>query len=1283
MSNPRVLPWNARLATGLPEIDTEHRLLIKLVNRLCQRLTDGVGAEEFRTLLGEFKRHTEVHFQNEEDMMYRYAYVVSDAHRHLHFKAHQGLLACLDNIGGLAGAQPSDVIEHLLALMAEWLGFHIQNIDKRLAKRIIALRSGSPIGRAMVKEDAFEESLVETMNELYESLGKRTLEMAEANGLLQENEQRYHSLFDHMLGGFAYCQMIYEDNQPQDFVYLEVNAAFEHLTRLKNVTGKKISEVIPGLRESDPQLFEIYGRVAAGGAPERLETYVKALDIWLSLSVYSPRQGYFVVVFDDISARVGATRKLAESRNVLQSVMDTLPIRVFWRDRKSRYLGCNMAFAIDAGETSLLGVIGKTDAQLAWGAQTELYRTDYQQVMDSGIPKLAYEEPRTTPDGKTIWLSISKMPLRNEAHETIGVLGVYEDITARRLAEESMQLASSVYQNSSEAMIITDANNTIITVNPAFTKVTGYTEQEVVGRTPKDFSSGRHDKAFFQAMWQELSTTGRWQGEIWDRRKNGEEYAKWLTINTILNAEGKVHRYVALFSDITEKKKSDELIWQQANFDTLTGLPNRRMFHDRLEQEIKKARRTGLPLALLFLDLDRFKEVNDTMGHDMGDLLLKEAAQRLTGCVRETDTVARLGGDEFTLILSELDDPGNIERIVRNILRKLAEPFLLGDEIAYISASIGITFYPEDATAVEELVKQADQAMYASKEAGRNTCNFFNKQMNIDAVKHLSLSNSLRRALEQGNFVLYYQPLVDVELGRAVGVEALVRWMHPEHGLVPPAEFIPLAEETGLIVPLTEWVLETACTQLRAWQTAGLPVVRMGVNLSACHFRQPGLVDTVARVLHKTHIDPRHLELEITESVVMQHTETTVAILKALKNIGVQLAVDDFGTGYSSLSYLKMMPVGTLKIDRAFVCDVTTDPEDAALAKAIIAMAHSLHLRVTAEGVETEGQLNFFVDQHCDEIQGYYFSRPVPAEDCAKFLQQYQLPNALIGKTQERTLLVVDDEVNIAASIKRLLRGDGYRVLTAESARAGLELLATNEVGVIISDQRMPEMTGVDFLRRVKELYPDTIRIVLSGYTDLKTITDAINEGAIYKFLTKPWEDEQLRENVHEAFQRYDLKLENVRLGREVERANDELFSINKELKQRVEEKTMEICHNLNILQISQEILEYLPAAVIGVDDDGLIVLANSKANALFAAEKDGPLFGCEAQERLPAPFLDFIAEADETAHGVTLADGRHMSLICHRMGEMCESKGTVAVITPNGKGAGNIRNAQSKRMNG
>jgi len=703
-----------------------------------------------------------------------------------------------------------------------------------------------------------------------------------------------------------------------------------------------------------------------------------------------------------------------------------------------------------------------------------------------------------------------------------------------------------------------------------------------------------------------------------------------------------------------------------AYYDVLTGLSNRTLLQDHISQAMSQADRSRHMAAILFIDLDRFKNINDSLGHSIGDSVLKLAAERLTGCIREVDTVARLGGDEFVVLLTDIGRAEDITVVAQKILETLAQPFVIDLHEFYLTASIGISVYPKDGEDVETLLKTADAAMYRAKGSGRNCFEFFTKEMNDLAMRQMLLEGQLRQALGRNELEVYYQPQADLKSGHIIGVEALLRWQHPEMGMISPAEFIPIAEEAGLIVPIGEWVLETACRQAVAWRTTDLPRLRMAVNLSVRQFADNKLTASVKRILKKTGHDPQLLDLELTESVLMQGAEETITILEDLRKLGISLSVDDFGTGYSSLSYLKRFPVTSVKIDQSFVRDVTTDPDDAALARSIISMAHELRLRVIAEGVETEGQLTFLINHRCDEMQGYHLSRPLPADECAALMRQFVglPPRQTAEGTRQRTLLLVDDEAYIATLFKHLLCDEGYRILTAASGREGLELLAVNQVDVIIADQRMPEMTGVEFLQRVKELYPDTVRIVLSGYTELKSITAAISEGAIYQFLSKPWKDEQLRRQVREAFRHYELKQENVRLTEEIEHANEALSEIKRGPERRVAEKTQEIHRNINVLQVSQEILEHLPTAVIGIDDDGLIVVANHQANWLFDGEGGGPLLGCEARERMPASFVACAADIEGRSHPAILPDGRRVSIVCHRMGEMCKSSGTILVIS-------------------
>jgi len=579
-----------------------------------------------------------------------------------------------------------------------------------------------------------------------------------------------------------------------------------------------------------------------------------------------------------------------------------------------------------------------------------------------------------------IWHFFSS-PLGQLADGRRAVISMAMDITERKKAENELKLAAMVYQDSSEAMMVTDSSNRIIAVNPAFEQITGFRAGEVLGKNPNFLKSSKHGKEFFRAMWKTIDKTGRWKGEIWNRAKNGEDFAILLSINTTFDSNGTVLRRVALFTDITKKKESDELIWNQANFDALTGLPNRRLFRDQLKHAIRKSRRTNQPLALMFLDLDGFKDVNDTLGHNMGDQLLKQAAERLHGSVREIDIVSRLGGDEFTVILSELSAPDNVNRVAQHILQQLSKPFHLEDEIAHVSASIGITLYPDDATDIEDLLKNADQAMYAAKQHGKNQYQYFTASMQEAALARMRLVNDMRVALENRQFEVFYQPIVELASGAIHKAEALIRWRHPVRGLIKPAEFIPLAEDTGMINSFGDWVFHEAANQAAKWRETHHREFQISVNISPVQFKKEG-IDSLVWFEHLKSIGlpAQGIVVEITEGLLLEASENVMHQLLAFRDAGIEVALDDFGIGYSSLSYLNKFDIDYLKIDQAFVRNLDVDSSDMALCEAIIVMAHKLGLRVIAEGVETRKQRDLLASVGCDFAQGYIFSEPLPPE---------------------------------------------------------------------------------------------------------------------------------------------------------------------------------------------------------------------------------------------------------------------------------------------------------------
>lgn len=550
-----------------------------------------------------------------------------------------------------------------------------------------------------------------------------------------------------------------------------------------------------------------------------------------------------------------------------------------------------------------------------------------------------------------------------------------------------LERAQQIIENTSEAIILTDANGMILDVNNAYTRITGFEQEEVIGRNPNISQSGYHDQAFYADMWKQLNESGHWAGEIWDRRKNGEIFPKWLTINALKREGEDPFYYVGIFSDITEKKNTEKELTNLAFYDPLTQLPNRVLFLERLEEALAISQRHHDRVALLFIDLDRFKDVNDTLGHNAGDVLIVEAAKRIKRCLRKTDTVARLGGDEFTIILTEISSEASIAYIAQQLIDEINRPYNIYDNEVFVGASIGIAVYPDDSKDSETLIKNADTAMYHAKDSGRGVFKFFRTEMNERTLRRVTMERNLRYALENGDFLLHYQPRYLLDSGRMVGMEALVRWDHHEEGMISPGEFIPLAEETNLIFPLGEWVLKSACLQAKAWQREGLGPYRLAVNLSPRQFQQHDLLNLIRTTLQEADLEPDLLELEITESVLMDDPEGAVELLGAIRELGVHISIDDFGTGYSSLAYLKKFPINALKIDQSFVRDLPDDQDDVAIVDSIIALAESLGLDVVAEGVETLEQANFLQSRGCNEVQGYYFSRPLPAEVLRETMQ--------------------------------------------------------------------------------------------------------------------------------------------------------------------------------------------------------------------------------------------------------------------------------------------------------
>jgi diguanylate cyclase (GGDEF)-like protein/PAS domain S-box-containing protein len=1062
-------------------------------------------------------------------------------------------------------------------------------------------------------------TLNNTLGIMLDKLSRRELEILRLN---EELEQRYRTLFDNMLDGYAHFKMLFEGEVASDYIHIETNSAFEELTGLKHAAGKRISELIPGLRESSPELFERYGRVALTGKPERFETYVSPLQAWFSVTAYSPQKEHVVVIFDNITKEKTAQEEIASllyrnkvlmqtsmdgihimdgegnileandafcrmlgytqeevmhlnvadwdaqwtgdelrvnfkkligesavietlhrrkdgtlinveicatgvytskgpiffaasrditerkqaeavmlqhqlviktsidgfwmtdmtgklleanqayadmsgysieelldmritqleakeqpaeteahiakivargsdrfetrhrhkdgheldieiSANYLpemqriavfcnditerkqaektientllfqQELMNAIPSPVFYKNADCVYIGGNKAFEQYMGMQPEQ-FIGKTVYDIAPADLAEKYdKADKELLNNPG--KQSYEASVIYSDGTRHDVIFNKATFKNSAGEVSGIIGVILDITERKQIEETLRVAAITFETN-DAIMITDADAHVIRVNRAFTDITGYAPEEVLGKNPSMMNSGRHDKTFYTEMWQQLLHHGAWSGEIWDRRKSGQVYPKWLNITAVKDEAGEATRYVAIFSDITARKQAEEEIRNLAFYDTLTHLPNRRLFLDRFRAALPISARRNTYGALMFIDMDKFKMINDTLGHDYGDMLLIEVASRIKQCVREMDTVARLGGDEFTVLIEGVskdkdDTSRKVGMVAEKIRESLAQPYRLKEHLHHSSPSIGVSLFRGEEEAVDVLLRHADMAMYQVKEAGRNAVRFYDPAMQQMVTAHAAMENDLRDAVVRGQLHLYFQMQVDGDKHPS-GAEALLRWIHPQRGMVMPDEFISIAEEGTLIIEIGNWVLDTACQQLARWaESARTRDLTLAINVSAKQFAMADYVSNVASIIRKNRINPARLKLELTEGMVLANLAATVEKMHALKALGVRLSIDDFGTGYSSLSYLKLLPIDQLKIDPSFVKGMISDPNDAVLVHAIIELANNFHLNVIAEGVETEAQQSFLKDNHCMEYQGFLFGKAVPIEE--------------------------------------------------------------------------------------------------------------------------------------------------------------------------------------------------------------------------------------------------------------------------------------------------------------
>ncbi|MBT0962465.1 putative bifunctional diguanylate cyclase/phosphodiesterase [Denitromonas iodatirespirans] len=684
--------------------------------------------------------------------------------------------------------------------------------------------------------------------------------------------------------------------------------------------------------------------------------------------------------------RSRALKAADEHRALLTALLDASPDRISFKDVDGRVQLINRSAAEVIGRPAAQ-ILGRDEHEFFPAADAAALRQLDAELMASATAQ-QIEERVLKADGSHELYDTLKAPVRTADGQVIGLLGISRKITAERRTRDRLRLAARFFDNAAEGIVITRPDGVIELVNPAFTRITGYSLDEAVGQTPRLLQSGRHGAAFYQRLWDSLARHGRWQGEVWNRRKSGEIYPEWLDISPVHNNEGELVHYLGIFTDISTIKASEAQMTHMAQHDALTELPNRTLLNDRITTALRRAHRDDRRVAVIFLDLDHFKDINDSYGHAVGDAVLKQVAHRLVDCVREEDTVARLGGDEFVVLMEDIRTHEEVDLAAQRILSCLVPPIRHLEQEFFIGCSVGISLYPDDGQTVDALIRNADTAMYQAKQQGRNNAQRYHARQTEQTRHRVRMENALRHAIEQDALDVWYQPQVDLATSQLVGFEALCRWHDPKHGMVAPSEFIPLAEHNGLIVPLGALVLRKACAQICSWRAAGYRPPRVAVNVSGRQLRRLDFLSTVCAILDETGCRPEWIELEVTESDILKDAEPAIATLHGIREMGIALSLDDFGTGFSSLSYLKRLPINTLKIDRSFIDGLPDDGNDRAIVQAVLAMGRSLGIAVLAEGVETPAQVHALRLMGCGSAQGYHFGRPAVAADHTGVLPQ-------------------------------------------------------------------------------------------------------------------------------------------------------------------------------------------------------------------------------------------------------------------------------------------------------
>jgi diguanylate cyclase (GGDEF)-like protein/PAS domain S-box-containing protein len=943
----------------------------------------------------------------------------------------------------------------------------------------------------LVKRDLDPERLSRAM--------RYALDRARAYQAVEEGEARYRLLFERN----PMPLWVYDI---ETLAFLAVNdAMLDHYGYSREqLLGMTAIDIRP---EEERETFDAYRRSRPRGLIKaglwrhrRRDSSIIDVEVTSHSLVWEGREARLVLAHD-VTERLRAEGAVRERenrlRNVLTDAIDAL--LVVSLDGSVVFANPAAGLLFDAAPEALIGapfaLPRVLDSEFSEAEVTTM--SGQQHAIESRV-------------SETVW------------DDQLARLVALRDVTERHRNEERLRVLERAIESTTNGVLISDARRPdmpTVYINAAFERMTGYGFDDIVGRNCRMLQGSDRDQPEVRLLREALREGRGCDVVLRNYRKDGTLFWNHLNVAPVRNERGEATHFVGIAVDITERRRHEAEMAYMATHDNVTGLPRYIAVEEFTRGAVADAGRTGGRVVMLYVDIDRFHSVNESMGHAVGDEALRVVAQRLRTVVGDDGRVSRIAGDEFVVVYLPTADDSEATALADRIRDAVEQPVAVPPYSVYLTASVGISAFPDSASNATELLNQAEAAMARAKRNGRNAVARFSNEQVQELADRLSLGSHLRDAARKGELLLHYQPQVSAQNGQVIGLEALVRWQSPELGFLPPGRFIRVAEELGLIADVGRWVLEHACQQARQWLDSGHHDFSVAVNVSALQLQRPTFVAEVRAALQSTGLPPRHLELELTESSIMDNVERMIETMTALRELGVRLALDDFGIGFSSLNHLKRFPIEKLKIDQSFVRDVTRDSGDAGIALAIIAMGHQLGMTVMAEGVETAAQMGYLRRNHCDQFQGLFFSGPVRADLAGELLgRRFLARESFSSAPEERTLLLLDDEENILRSLTRLLRRDGYKILTASNAREAFELLGRHEVHVVISDQRMPDISGTEFLSQVRALYPDTVRLVLSGYTDLRTVTEAINRGAIYKFLTKPWDDEELRREIREAF---------------------------------------------------------------------------------------------------------------------------------------------------------------------